>query len=62
VLRDRFGSFPKFSTPVENTVEKRALPSELGAEIAISRHLSEGEGQREADFMARGDDRAAILV
>jgi len=61
VLRDGFGVFPKISTPVENIVEKRALPTKVGAEIAISRHVSEGESPREADFTACAGDGATIL-
>jgi hypothetical protein len=60
--RDGFGFFPKISTPVENTVEKRALPAAHGAEIAIFRGISQGERSREADFTARGGGGTVIFA
>ena len=35
VGEQRFGFFPKFSTPVENTVENRALPDTLAQNLYI---------------------------
>ena len=62
MLSDRFGFFPKISTPVENIVGKRGLPGVRGAEIAISSRIYQGEGAGEADFTARAGDSTVIFT
>jgi hypothetical protein len=49
----RFGVSPKFSTPVENTVEKRRLIVELVRRMAISGHFPRGEARRRRFFGLR---------